>query len=348
MRQGRRTKTGRRAAFTLIELLVVVAIIALLISILLPSLAKARLAAQNTQGASDIRGIGQAIYIYAADNNAWSVTTFPGAAGNYVQMDPNGAYYQQRTVSGWTIWDATSSFAAQGFPEGRGPAGLGVLIARDASATTAGNGTFKGNEGYITDVKPFFHPVMRIDTVGGGSARHWFNANKNWGKYKNDPTIYAGAWPSGASNNWTISGGGLINSGVIYRAGDWTPNGDGTNYNSVTYAGNPGYDHFPQLRTDAPTYNKRVQLQGNLFEQQALRQGGQTDYMLGDTAMRTTRRSEFLGTTLTVPMGNTGIAAINTPYSSQAHPTTGATSPGVGQLGPGAAYIIEHFDLQLF
>lgn len=57
-----------RSGFTLIELVVVVAIIALLIAILLPSLAAARSSAKYAVCASNLRQIGLAIHEYADEN----------------------------------------------------------------------------------------------------------------------------------------------------------------------------------------------------------------------------------------------------------------------------------------
>ena len=87
-----RKKTRSPRAFTLIELLVVVAIIALLISILLPSLGKARKIAKAAACAANLHGIGQGLAIYAADWND-AIIGGPTTSGAFLirdGVDPTG------------------------------------------------------------------------------------------------------------------------------------------------------------------------------------------------------------------------------------------------------------------
>jgi prepilin-type N-terminal cleavage/methylation domain-containing protein/prepilin-type processing-associated H-X9-DG protein len=78
---------GFTRGFTLVELLVVIGIIALLIAILMPALGRARDQAKKVQCASNLRNVGQSIFIYASQNKG-KLPQHPGGS-NWLWDLPN-------------------------------------------------------------------------------------------------------------------------------------------------------------------------------------------------------------------------------------------------------------------
>ncbi len=83
----------RTRAFTLIELLVVISIIALLVSILMPSLNKARQSARAVYCAAHQRGFGSAFTMYIDDNNG--ISHWSPNRGYWFKAGTNGEMYDK-------------------------------------------------------------------------------------------------------------------------------------------------------------------------------------------------------------------------------------------------------------
>ena len=98
-----------RGGFTLIELLVVVAIIALLVSILLPSLNKAREQAKTAVCGSNLRSFGQASAVYETDHESfvpcdpWECMPFEPR--NHLELERNPNEFGERAdpAHGWLV-----------------------------------------------------------------------------------------------------------------------------------------------------------------------------------------------------------------------------------------------------
>ncbi len=105
-----RGQDAQETGFTLIELLVVISIIAILVSILLPALAKARELANRAVCMANIRGIIQSMVTYAQSNGG----TFPAGLGTTPKSGSQWSFYNPpSTPNGYTGTENTPSEVVQ-------------------------------------------------------------------------------------------------------------------------------------------------------------------------------------------------------------------------------------------
>jgi prepilin-type N-terminal cleavage/methylation domain-containing protein/prepilin-type processing-associated H-X9-DG protein len=181
-----------RSGFTLVELLVVVGIIALLISILLPSLNRAREAANAVKCLSNLKQIGQALQLYAADNKNYVVPgmVIRGGSSGDTRYNP-GDYWPTILVANKYM---SNPQVARNASQELNNTSNGNTVFRCPSGTDLRYGvgvTATDTSGVNTDTTlltshkdgrglEFFRTASRINTTATGDAVRvdtWYNVN---------------------------------------------------------------------------------------------------------------------------------------------------------------------------
>jgi type II secretory pathway pseudopilin PulG len=160
-------RAGRWGAFTLVELLVVIGIIALLITVLLPALNKARQQANLIDCESRLRQMGQALNIYVSENAG----LLPYSD---VRHDPTGTTPWENNVSD----PANQEFSWY----------WTFTLSKEIQANIT------GTDGLVHNLSPIFRDVDTIDVNYGRYVNHYTCNPRIFPDNYESETTQSGPW----------------------------------------------------------------------------------------------------------------------------------------------------------
>ena len=222
MKQSQHKQSASKSncnGFTLIELLVVISIIALLISILLPALSKARSAARLSLCSSNVRQIGMAMIMWAGTNK------------DYMPTDPQNR--DRRSFENTGLEEVLTKAGLLGKcnrPEGwSGANGLtvtgGVFLCPASPMYMTKDGAGSGGSRYVHREDPDSYSLDTVNTYSGLFS-HW---KTQYSSYvgKNLPVYTMGffARPSGVPIQFCSTSRIRSEDGTTNGGATWHTNG---------------------------------------------------------------------------------------------------------------------------
>jgi prepilin-type processing-associated H-X9-DG protein len=192
----------RGSAFTLVELLVVIGIIALLISILLPALSKARRSALTVKCSSALRQIGMAYQLYASEQKGWyPVAKYtPGSSKPY-NIDGNDF---TGTLPAYWI-----NFIAKYVDQSK----IGYAVVSGVDSQQARKGILWGC--------PAWQGYMNSTTVSGVYDVQTGYGMNGWPTFTPDSPPAGTAFPPPNDIAVIASGGTTAQTGKFYKQSQW-------------------------------------------------------------------------------------------------------------------------------